>query len=141
MAPLIGCEARKDCVVAGVEVPAGTLVICLMRPAALDARNFAAPMRFDPARWIEGDGAASHSMESSKRVVMPFGAGRRICPGRYLALAEIKMVMAMLLANFEIAGVSTADGAEPQERMALTMFPVGLGMRLRTFNPAVAQPG
>ena len=61
---------------------------------------------------------------------MPFGAGPRFCPGRALALAEIKMVMAMLLANFEIADVSTADGADPQERMSITMCPVGLSMRL-----------
>ena len=70
-------------------------------------------------------------MASSKRVVMPFGAGPRICPGRYLALAEIKMVTAMLLANFEIAEVSAPGDQEPQEKMALTMFPVGLEMRLR----------
>jgi cytochrome P450 len=131
VAPLIGCEALKDCVVAGVEVPAGTFVICLMRLGGLDARNFAEPMAFDPGRWISGEGAAAHSLTSSKRVVMPFGAGPRICPGRYLALAEIKMVMAMLLANFEIAEVSTPDGKDPEEKMALTMFPVGLSMRLR----------
>ena len=131
VAPLIGCEAVKNTKVAGVEVPAGTLVICLMRLAALDERNFAEPQKFDPDRWIAGQGAAAHSLASSKRVVMPFGAGPRICPGRYLALAEIKMVAAMLLANFEIAEVSTPDGDEPQERMALTMFPVGLSMRLK----------
>jgi cytochrome P450 len=132
VAPLIGCEARRDSVVAGVRIPAGTLVICMMRAGGLDAGNFAEPRQFDPARWIEGAGAAAHAMGSAKRVVMPFGAGPRMCPGRYLALAEIKMVMAMLLANFEIESVATADGGEPQERMALTMFPVGLEMRLRT---------
>ncbi|MFC5497599.1 cytochrome P450 [Caenimonas terrae] len=143
VAPLIGCEARKDAVVAGIEVPAGTLVICLMRPGALDAKNFEAPLQFDPQRWLEGAGAAAHSLGSSKRVVMPFGAGPRICPGRYLALAEIKMVAAMLLANFEIAEVSTPDGEEPQERLALTMYPVGLSMRLRAASsddPAVTPP-
>ena len=61
---------------------------------------------------------------------MPFGAGQRMCPGRYLALAEIKMAAAMLLANFEIASVATAGGGEPEENIALTMFPVGLEMRL-----------
>jgi cytochrome P450 len=131
VAPLIGCEALRDSVVAGVRIPPGTLVLCMMRAGGLDAGNFAQPQQFDPARWIEGAGAAAHSMGSAKRVVMPFGAGPRMCPGRYLALAEIKMVMAMLLANFEIASVATADGAEPQERMALTMFPVGLQMKLR----------
>jgi cytochrome P450 len=62
---------------------------------------------------------------------MPFGAGPRICPGRYLALLEIKMAMAMLLAHFDILDVSTPDGSEPAEQMAFTMMPVGLRMRLR----------
>ncbi|MDB5946960.1 MAG: cytochrome [Ramlibacter sp.] len=131
VAPLIVNQALKDTVVAGIDVPAGTLIMCLMRPAAVDARNFPAPLEFDPARWIKGAGAAAHSLGSSKRVVMPFGAGPRICPGRYLALTEIKMVMAMLLANFEIVDVATEDGADPQERISLTMYPVGLSMRLK----------
>ena len=131
VAPLIANEALRDCAVGGIAIPAGALVICLLRPGGLDPENFAEPSTFDPGRWISGAGAAAHSLSSSKRVVMPFGAGPRICPGRYLALAEIKMVIAMLLANFEIAGMSTPDGADPQERIAVTMYPVGLSMRLR----------
>jgi cytochrome P450 len=61
---------------------------------------------------------------------MPFGAGPRICPGRYLALAEMKMVLAMLLASFRIESVDTPDGQPVQERLALTMSPVGLRMAL-----------
>ena len=131
VAPLIVNEAIKASVVAGIEVPARSLIICLMRPGGLDQRNFPQPEMFDPARWIGGSGAAAHSLSSSKRVVMPFGAGPRICPGRYLALAEMKMVMAMLLAHFEIDDVSTANGADPLERISLTMYPVGLSMRLK----------
>jgi hypothetical protein len=41
-------------------------------------------------------------------------AGPRMCPGRYLAIAEIKMVMAMLLASFEVESVTTPDGGEPR---------------------------
>ena len=62
---------------------------------------------------------------------MPFGAGPRVCPGRYLALLEIKMAMAMLLAHFDIESVATPDGGEPREFLAFTMAPVGLKMRLR----------
>jgi cytochrome P450 len=137
VAPLMVNEALKDCVVAGIEVPAGSLVMCLLRPAGLDAGNFAEPMQFQPERWIKREGAAAHSSASARRVVMPFGAGPRMCPGRYLAMAEIKMVAAMLLANFELEEVATPGLAEPEERLTLTMAPVGLKMRLR-LRPAAA---
>jgi cytochrome P450 len=61
-------------------------------------------------------------------------------PGRYLALAEIKMVLAMLLANFEITSVATDDGREPEERISLTMFPLGLSMRLKAAPPGSTSP-
>ena len=62
---------------------------------------------------------------------MPFGSGPRMCPGRYLALLEMKMAMAMLLSRFDIVSVDTPDGKEAQELMAFTMCPVGLHLRLR----------
>ena len=62
---------------------------------------------------------------------MPFGAGARICPGRYLALQEMKMVLLTLLTQFDIDFVGTADGSEPAERLMFAMAPVGLQMRLR----------
>jgi len=55
-----------------------------------------------------------------------------MCPGRYLALAEIKMVAAMLLACFDIESVATPDGSEAQERLPFTMSPTGLKMQLRS---------
>jgi cytochrome P450 len=129
VAPLIIQQAVRDTVVGGVELPAGSLVLCLMRPASLDARHFATPLEFRPERWLAGGGNVSAG--SAKRVSMPFGAGPRMCPGRYLALSEIKMVIAMLLHRFSIDDVSTPDGSEVQERLAVTMAPVGLRMRLR----------
>jgi cytochrome P450 len=68
---------------------------------------------------------------SAKRVSMPFGAGPRICPGRYLALLEMKMAIAVLLGRFDIASVDAPGGGEARENLAFTMAPVGLRMRLR----------
>ena len=119
-------QALRPTIIAGIEVPERELIMCLMRPAPTDERHFPNASAFDPSRWLERERAAA-----GKRVSMPFGAGPRLCPGRYLAMLEMKMVSAMLLAGFDIEEVSTPDGREPREHLALTMSPVGLRLRLR----------
>ena len=127
VAPLIITEAARDTVVAGIEIPARQLVMCLMRPGATDERHFIDAQAFQPERWLD---STAKSATSAKRVSMPFGAGPRLCPGRYLAILEMKMVIAMLLAGFDVKSVGTANGAEPREHLAFTMAPVGLRMTL-----------
>jgi cytochrome P450 len=123
-------EALRDTVVAGVHVPAHTGVWCVMRHDSVSERHFPNPEAFEPQRWLN-EGGPNQAASSAKRVSMPFGAGPRVCPGRYLALLEIKMAMAMLLAHFDIEAVTTPDGGEAAEHMAFTMMPVGLKMTLR----------
>lgn len=130
VAPFQVIEALRDTVIGGVRVPAGTGVWCLMRGDSVSERHFPNPEVFDPQRWLTG-GSPGQVASSSKRVSMPFGAGPRVCPGRFLALLEIKMAMAMLLAHFDITDVTTPDGGEAVEQMAFTMMPVGLRMSLR----------
>lgn len=124
VAPLLFMEANRETVLAGFRLPPGAVVFCLMRRAALDARLAEDVADFRPGRWHDG------AQRATQKASMPFGAGPRLCPGRYLALLEMKMVLAMLARNFELQYVGTASGAPPQERMAFTMFPVGLQMRL-----------
>lgn len=128
VAPQNGLEALRDTVLGDVKIEAGMVVIAVMRRDAVNERLIPDAAAFNPERWLgEGDAAAG----SAKRISMPFGAGPRICPGRYLALLEIKLAMAVLLAHFDIAEVSTPDGREPRELLQLAMGPVGLRMRLR----------
>ena len=125
-------EALRDTEIAGIRVPERTGVWCVMRADSLSERHFPNPQAFQPERWLtEGGAAGMASASSAKRVSMPFGAGPRVCPGRYLALLEMKMAMAMLLTHFDIEAVTTPDGGEAIEHLAFTMMPVGLKMRLR----------
>jgi cytochrome P450 len=71
---------------------------------------------------------------------MPFGAGPRMCPGRYLALTEIKMAMATLLASFDLLSVEAADGGDVQERLSFTMSPTPLVMRLKARESEMTAP-
>ena len=129
VAPLLVVQALRDTVIADVRVPADTVVWCVMRHDSMDDRPFPNAAAFDPQRWL-GDGGPTQAASSARRVSMPFGAGPRLCPGRNLALLEIKMAMTMLLGRFQIDSVETPDGAEAAEHLAFTMAPVGLRMRL-----------
>ncbi len=120
--PFMPLQAVTDTVVDNVHVPKGSLVWCVMRHDSVDEKHFANPQVFAPERWL--------AQATDKQLSMPFGSGPRTCPGRYLALLEIKVAVAMLLGHFDIDSVGTADGQEPQELMAFVMSPVGLRMRL-----------
>jgi len=135
VAPQLPLQANHDLTVGDVHIPAGTVVISLMRRDSVRDEHIPQAARFDPQRWLSDGGPASQA-SAVKRISMPFGAGPRICPGRYLALLEIKMAIAVLLNNFDIQSITTPDGQDPAEFLSFTMVPVGLRMTLRE-RPAV----
>ena len=141
VAPLAGFEVFKERVVGDVRVPVGTRIFGLMRAAALDDAHFPDAHRFDPGRWLQQQaaqpatpqGAAQGSpqaaaIDSPARKVFPFGAGPRLCPGRYLAIAEIRIAASMILRNFDLS--FDDDPATIEEVFALTMTPDRLPVRL-----------
>jgi cytochrome P450 len=131
VAPIIAVQALRDVVVGDVQVPTGTVLINVMRRDSVSDAHLPRASEFDPERWLV-DGGPQAQATAAKRVSMPFGAGPRICPGRYLALLEMKMAMCTLLGHFDISDVSTANGQPAPERLQLSMMPVGLRMRLST---------
>jgi cytochrome P450 len=129
VAPIQVLQALRPTVVAGVQVEPGMVLVELMRRDATHERYVPHADAFEPERWLDTDAASA--LGAARRASMPFGAGPRICPGRYLALTEIKVALAVLLGGFELLEVGTADGREPAERLQFAMAPVGLRMRLR----------
>ena len=122
--------AAGDTTLGDLHIPAGMILIAVMRRDATSERHVANAAAYEPERWL-GEGGPTQAASAAKRVSMPFGAGPRICPGRYLALLEIKMAMAVLLGHFDLASVGTVDGGPPRELLQLAMAPVGLTMTLR----------
>ena len=128
--PFNSLVSLRECVIGDVRVPARAAVLCLMRRDSVDDRFVPQASSFQPERWL-GTGGPAQAANSARRISMPFGAGPRVCPGRILAMLEIKMAMAVLLDRFDIESVATPDGGEAREHMAFSMSPVGLSMRLR----------
>jgi cytochrome P450 len=130
VAPFLPLQATRDTVIDDIHVPESTIVFGLFRSDSLNDECIPDAAKFDPERWMARPDEVAQSINSVKRVSMPFGAGPRICPGRYLALLEMKIALTMLFTRFEIENIGTPDGQEAQEFMAFTMAPLGLTMRL-----------
>jgi cytochrome P450 len=131
VAPVIPLQTVHDMTIGDVQVPAGIIIQNIMRSDSVSDSHLPRAASFEPERWLAGADGPGTMANAAKRISMPFGAGPRICPGRYLALLEMKMAIAVLLGNFDIDNVSTPDGREAKEHLAFTMQPVGLRMRLR----------
>jgi cytochrome P450 len=129
VAPFLMLQALRETTVAGIRVPADTLVWGVMRSDSLRDDYFAEADAFRPERWLDAE--VEHGAASVNRIAMPFGAGPRVCPGRHLAMLEIKMALAVLLGRFEIEDVATRSGGEPLEELSFTMSPEPLTLRLR----------
>ncbi|MDB4945019.1 MAG: cytochrome [Labilithrix sp.] len=125
VAPFQFLQALHDVVIDGIQVPEGTSIIAMMRPAVVDPARFADPAAFRPERWVAELRTGAHEAAAH----MPFGSGPRICPGRSLALLEMRVVLAALYRNFEVERVG--DGSQVREVTAFTMMPEGIRVKLR----------
>ena len=133
VAPLLLLESNAATTVGDVALDPGTMAMCLTRPGAVDAGRSADAGEFRPRRWAADPVHPANPHDATHGLLkasMPFGAGPRLCPGRYLAMLEMKMVLATLMRNFELIAVSTEDGSPPRERLAFTMFAMGLQIRV-----------
>ena len=135
VAPLHVVEPVCDVELLGCLVPKGTPVMMLVRRMATRDENFDDALRFDPGRWLVA--AEERRQVHDRRAFVPFGGGPRICPGRSLALLQIRTVLAMLCRNFDLAPVR--GGGEVGEHLAFTMMPTRLAVLLecRTRSPKV----
>ncbi len=124
IAPVLIARAKQETVVGDLSLPAGARVALLTRKAALDESYFSEPTVFRPERWL-GKHAGVHDTSAH----VPFGSGPRLCPGRSLALLELKLVMSMLYREFDVERVGSSG--DVREALAFTMAPVGLRVRLR----------
>jgi cytochrome P450/nitrite reductase/ring-hydroxylating ferredoxin subunit len=125
VAPTHFYEPLRDVVVGDVAVPKGSSIVVLTRPPVLEAGRFEDPKAFVPERWIPGMRLGVHDAAAH----IPFGSGPRICPGRSLAILEMRVVLTSLYRSFDVERVGKTS--DVKEVTAFTMMPVGLRVRLR----------
>ena len=99
-------EFTEDCTVGEYHVPCGTRLIVNQWKLQRDARVWPEPLEFRPERFM-----TTHKNVDVKGLdfeLIPFGAGRRACPGITLGLQMLHLVLANFLHGFEISSPSSA---------------------------------
>ncbi|XP_045817634.1 cytochrome P450 89A2-like [Trifolium pratense] len=89
----------EDVVLDGYLVPKNGTVNFMVAEMGWDPRVWEDPMEFKPERFLKEE---TFDITGSKEIkMMPFGAGRRICPGYNLALLHLEYFVANLVWNFD----------------------------------------
>nr|XP_023914107.1 cytochrome P450 81E8-like [Quercus suber]POF08571.1 cytochrome p450 81e8 [Quercus suber] len=92
---LVPHESSEDCMVGGFKVPGGTILLVNMWAIHNDPKIWDEPRSFKPERFEGFEGVR----DGFKFV--PFGSGRRGCPGEGLAVRVVGLALGSLLQCFE----------------------------------------
>ncbi|KAL5855719.1 hypothetical protein ACOSQ4_005521 [Xanthoceras sorbifolium] len=105
-------EAMEDCTIAGYHIPAGTRLVVNLWKLHRDPRIWLNPSEFVPERFLNEH--ANLDVRGLQFEFLPFGSGRRKCPGISLALQVLHLTLARLLHAFELGTVkdTTVDMSE-----------------------------
>nr|XP_017218301.1 PREDICTED: cytochrome P450 71A26-like [Daucus carota subsp. sativus] len=94
---LIPREARNDVNVMGYDIEAGTMVLISAHAIGREPALWDEPDEFRPERFLDsGIDYRGHDFQ-----LIPFGAGRRSCPGISFAMVTNELVLANLLHKFD----------------------------------------
>ncbi|XP_070166736.1 cytochrome P450 family 24 subfamily A member shade isoform X1 [Polyergus mexicanus] len=124
--PTTPCIARildESIELGGYRLDPGTVVLLHTWIAGLSDDNFKDASKCLPERWLKP--MAPHS----PLLVAPFGAGRRICPGKRFVELALQLILAKIVREFEIV-VEEELGLQFEFILA-PQSPVSLGFRDR----------
>ncbi|KAH6758013.1 cytochrome P450 [Perilla frutescens var. hirtella] len=132
-AAIIHRESSKDCTVAGYHIPAKAPVFVNVWAIGRDPNHWENALKFRPERFLSEDGSGKGQLDvrGQHYHFLPFGTGRRGCPGSSLALMTIQTTLAALIQCFELKIEGGKDSVDMEE---------GSGISLPRANPLICFP-
>ncbi|CAF1706662.1 unnamed protein product [Brassica oleracea var. botrytis] len=94
---LLPREAMSEIKIQGYDIPAKTQMIINVYSIARDPKIWTNPDEFNPDRFLE----SSIDYKGLNYELLPFGSGRRICPGMMMGIANVEMGLLNLLYFFD----------------------------------------
>ncbi|CAI2169968.1 19649_t:CDS:1 [Funneliformis geosporum] len=111
-------------VVAGYEWPANTTFIAYFEGIHFNSDHWKNPHEFNPDRFIGTD--------PQKNTFLMFGGGVRVCPGRKLALVEMKCLISLIYRNLDITLVDMNAPLKLKYTMVNTCTELPIRVKQRT---------
>lgn len=99
----------QDDVYKGYHLPKGSIVIGNTWAILGNPEQYPNPEQFDPTRWLDKEGKLLPDETSND---VHFGYGRRICPGRFMAINSLWHSVTSTLATFNITKAKDENGNE-----------------------------
>ncbi|XP_075508857.1 cytochrome P450 98A2-like [Primulina tabacum] len=124
-------KASTNVKIGGYDVPKGATVSVNLWALARDPSVWKDPLEFRPERFVEED----IDMKGTDFRLLPFGSGRRICPGAQLAIFLVSSMVGHMLHHFTW---TPSPGMKPED-MDMMEQP-GTVTYMRTPVQAVATP-
>ncbi|XP_010934623.1 cytochrome P450 89A2 [Elaeis guineensis] len=110
----------EDVTLNGYLIPKGAAINVTVAEMGWDGNVWEEPMEFKPERFLAGGSGEGVDITGSKEIkMMPFGVGRRICPGLGLAMLHLEYFAANLVKEFEWKAVE--GEVDLSEKLDLTV--------------------
>ncbi|KAJ6845095.1 cytochrome P450 89A2-like isoform X1 [Iris pallida] len=111
----------------GYVIPKDATINFMVAEMGWDEKVWEEPMEFKPERFLSGGSAEGVDITGSRAIkMMPFGVGRRICPGLGLAMLHLEYFVANLVREFEWREVEgqEVDLSEKPEFTTVMKYPL-----------------
>ncbi|KAL6900812.1 hypothetical protein ACP4OV_005488 [Aristida adscensionis] len=93
--------STADCEINGYLIPSGTRIMVNAWALGRDPTSWDRPEEFVPERFLEGGSATTIDMKGKDFQFLPFGSGRRICPGINFGISTVEIMLANLMYHFD----------------------------------------
>ncbi|KAG2666513.1 hypothetical protein I3760_15G065300 [Carya illinoinensis] len=117
-APLSPRESLEDCTLAGYHIPASTRLLVNLSKIHRDPQVWSDPAEFHPERFLTTHNHIDFKGQHFE--LIPFGSGRRVCPGISFALQVMQLTLANFLHAFDITTVPKDEPIDMTEEFGLT---------------------